>query len=63
MGTTFVAYTTKVRMDEAARLLKETQKNVKEIAALCGYHDYFYFCRVFREYHSCTPTAFREAAL
>ena len=60
LGTTFVAYMTKLRMEEAARLLKDSLKDVKEIAALCGYKDYFYFCRVFRNHHACTPTAFRE---
>jgi AraC-like DNA-binding protein len=48
-------------MEEAALLLKTTQKKVKEIAALCGYADYFYFCRVFREVYACTPTNYREA--
>lgn len=61
LGTTFVTYMTNIRMEEAARLLKTTQKAVKEIAALCGYHDYFYFCRVFREVYSCPPTEYREA--
>lgn len=60
LGTTFTAYLTMLRMDEAARLLKETQKDIKEISVLCGYKDYFYFCRVFRQHHSCTPTVFRE---
>jgi YesN/AraC family two-component response regulator len=62
LGTTFVAYLTKIRMEEAARLLKETAKDVREISELCGYHDYFYFCRVFRKHHLCTPSAFREGA-
>lgn len=62
LGTTFVSYMTRLRMEEAARLLWEKQKSVKEISALCGYSDYFYFCRVFREYHFCTPTGFRERA-
>ncbi|MCL2057013.1 MAG: helix-turn-helix domain-containing protein [Oscillospiraceae bacterium] len=60
LGTTFVGYLTKLRMEEAARLLKSTNKDIKEIAAFCGFKDYFYFCRVFREYHFCTPTEFRE---
>lgn len=60
LGTTFVAYLTKLRMEESAKLLKTTRKDIKEISALCGFPDYFYFCRVFREYYSCTPTTFRE---
>jgi YesN/AraC family two-component response regulator len=62
LGTTFVAYLTKLRMEEAAGLLRGTMKEISEISALCGFPDYFYFCRVFREYHFCTPKAFREGA-
>jgi YesN/AraC family two-component response regulator len=62
LGTTFTSYLTSIRMEDAALLLKTTQKTVKEIAVLCGYSDYFYFCRVFREMYGCTPTAFREAS-
>ena len=62
LGTTFTAYMTKLRMEEAANLLANTQKSVKEIAEMCGYGDYFYFCRVFRKYHLCTPTMLRESA-
>ena len=61
LGTTFVTYMRNIRMEKAARLLRSKQKAVKEVAAACGYNDYFYFCRVFREVYSCTPTAYREA--
>jgi YesN/AraC family two-component response regulator len=61
-GTTFLACLTKLRMEEAARLLRDTKKDVKEITHLCGYDDYFYFCRVFRKHHLCAPTTFREGA-
>jgi two-component system response regulator YesN len=62
LGTTFRAYLMRLRMEAAAQLLKEdSQKNVKEIAAACGY-DYLYFVQVFKKYHGCTPTAFREAS-
>jgi len=60
LGTTFTAYLTNVRMNEAALLLRTTQKAVKEISYTCGYQDYFYFCRVFRDIYSCTPSAYRE---
>ena len=62
LGTTFNAYLTKLRMEEAAKLLRDTPKDVNEISRLCGYDDYFYFCRVFRRHHACTPTGYREAA-
>lgn len=61
LGTTFTAYLTNIRMDEAAILLKTTQKAVKEISFTCGYTDYFYFCRVFRDKYGCTPSEYRES--
>ena len=61
LKTTFVAYLTGIRMEEAALLLKTTHKSVKEISARCGYQDYFYFCRVFKEVYTSTTTEYREA--
>ncbi len=60
LDTTFVSYITTIRMWQAARLLKQSEKPVKEIAVLCGYRDYFYFCRVFRDFYHQTPSGFRE---
>jgi two-component system response regulator YesN len=62
LGTTFTTFLTNIRMEEAATLLIITQKTVKDISHLCGYKDYFYFCRVFREMYSCTPSVYRETA-
>lgn len=63
LNTTFSSYVTALRMEEAGRLLRETTLSVKELAPLCGYTDYFYFCRVFREYYHCTPSGYREGRL
>jgi YesN/AraC family two-component response regulator len=60
LGTTYSAYLTRIRMEHAARLLAGTEAPVKEVAMKSGYEDYFYFCRVFREYHGATPTQFRN---
>lgn len=61
LHTTFSAYLTRIRMETAAHMLEQTDKPVKEIALGCGYEDYFYFCRVFRDYYAKTPTQFRAA--
>jgi len=60
LDTTFSVYIKNIRMEEASVLLKTTRKTVKEISMLCGYPDYFYFCRVFRDTYKCTPTELRE---
>lgn len=60
LGITFSSYITKIRMEAAEKLLLNTNKNVKEISSLIGYEDYFYFCRVFRDFFACTPTQLRS---
>jgi len=61
LDTTFIAYLTMQRMEHAEELLVKTDKSIKEIASLCGYNDYFYFCRVFKDKNKCTPTQYRAA--
>jgi YesN/AraC family two-component response regulator len=58
LGTTFTAYMTKLRLETAEKLLKDTKKNIKEIAWLCGY-DYLHFVKTFKKQHGFTPTEFR----
>lgn len=62
LETTFTAYMTKIRMEAATQLLTTSILPVKEIAMVCGYQNYFYFCRVFKDIYSCTPTDYRKAA-
>ncbi|MBO4649299.1 MAG: helix-turn-helix transcriptional regulator [Lentisphaeria bacterium] len=51
-------YLLKIRMDTAAKILREKQYLVKEIAILCGFSDPHYFANVFREYYGCSPRDF-----
>ena len=60
MNTTFSAYLQELRIREACRLLRSTDLSIKEIAARCGYEDYFYFCRVFRGATSLPPSEYRN---
>lgn len=57
--TTLTAFITQLRMDKAAHFITTTDKSMKEIAILCGYHDYFYFCRVFKNKFAKAPTEYR----
>ncbi|MDL2237650.1 helix-turn-helix domain-containing protein [Christensenellaceae bacterium OttesenSCG-928-K19] len=57
-GQTFTTILTSLRMNEAARLISSTSKPLKEIAAECGYANYFYFCRVFKEFFGCAPSEY-----
>lgn len=51
---------TEKRMQEAKRLLEETNLNVEAISGLCGYRTFHYFSRKFKETYGYTPTQYRE---
>ncbi|TLS51659.1 helix-turn-helix transcriptional regulator [Paenibacillus antri] len=59
-GTTPAAYVTKVRLDEAKRLLVETNDTLESIAYRCGYESGSYFCRAFTDKIGVNPSAFRH---
>ncbi|WP_130838216.1 response regulator transcription factor [Lachnoclostridium sp. Marseille-P6806] len=51
-GCSYSQYLTSVRMEQARALMdSDPQLLIKDIAAMVGYHDQFYFSRIFR---SCT---------
>lgn len=53
-------YLTKVRLEEAKRLLKNPQYLIDEIAENTGYDDASYFTKVFKRYEGVTPTQYRK---
>ncbi|HTF85023.1 MAG TPA: helix-turn-helix domain-containing protein, partial [Cellvibrio sp.] len=59
-GFTFTGYLNKLRLTEAARLLKEGEDaNVAEIAYSVGYKNVSYFNKLFKEEYGCPPKAFK----
>ena len=50
---------TKTRIAAASRLLRETDRQVAEIALECGFYDHSAFTRAFRVVTSVTPSQFR----
>ena len=48
------------RLNKAAELLKSTRKPVKEIAALSGWDNVFYFSRLFRQKYYLSPVQYRR---
>lgn len=60
LGLNFIEYVTKTRIDEAKRLLLETNLTVSEIALSVGYQDPSYFTKVFKKREGQTPTQFRR---
>ncbi|HXP91552.1 MAG TPA: helix-turn-helix transcriptional regulator [Fibrobacteria bacterium] len=60
-GTTFKAYLNELRLTEASRLLRTTDRTVSEIAFAVGYNGIAHFNRVFRERFGLAPGEHRSA--
>lgn len=58
-NSTLTRFVTELRMREALWMMKQTSKAFKEIAVDCGYSDYYYFCKVFKEHYGASPTQYR----
>lgn len=58
--STLTRFLTRLRMQEALRQMTDSRKAFKEIAVDCGYTDYFYFCKVFRETYGMSPTQYQK---
>lgn len=55
LDTTPTAFITSVKMEEAAKMLKSSQKNIAEVAYAVGFTDPAYFAKVFRKYFNQSP--------
>lgn len=60
LGMSPVQYLTELRLKQAKKLLRTTTMPVSKVAEVVGYHDSFYFCRVFKKQYQLTPTEFRN---
>lgn len=61
-GITIMEYLTKVRLEEAKKLLRNPRYHIDEIAEKLGYNDPSYFSKVFRRKEGMTPTQYRQRA-
>ena len=60
MGTTFIEYLNRFRIQKALELLREGRTAVQDVSWQCGIGDYKYFNMVFKKYIGITPDAFRR---
>ena len=60
-GTNVSTLLLQCRMQEAARLLRDTQENVGSIAEKCGYPVESTFYRNFKKYYHMTPAEYKSA--
>jgi len=63
MGLAPVEYLTRVRIENARQMLKNSKKSVAEIAQELGYSDQSYFTKVFKKSEGLTPQSFRKGYL
>lgn len=59
-GMTFLEYLSKIRMDTAKQLLKETNRTVADICGMVGYNDVRYFTKTFTKYSGLKPNEYRK---
>ena len=59
-GKTLIEYLTKIRIEEAKKLLQNSLLKVYEIAEKVGYKSNSYFCSVFKEHCGMTPLEYRD---
>ncbi|MCR5053989.1 MAG: helix-turn-helix domain-containing protein [Lachnospiraceae bacterium] len=58
---TFIDYLMSIRVEEAMRLCRETDFEIKEIAQRCGFNNISYFYRVFKKRTGITIGQYRES--
>jgi AraC-like DNA-binding protein len=59
-GLSPAAFASRIRIQEAARLLLSTQRAVKEIADAVGFANVNHFCKVFRRQQHTSPNIYRR---
>jgi Response regulator containing CheY-like receiver domain and AraC-type DNA-binding domain len=59
-GTTFTQHLTRIRMEHAKRLLKDTKFKIYQISKEVGYSDQSYFSRIFKSLEGMSPFDYRE---
>lgn len=60
VGLNYTEYLTKLRIDLACKLLKESKLTIQMISEKSGYNDYFYFTRIFKKVMGMTPNEYRN---
>jgi AraC family L-rhamnose operon regulatory protein RhaS len=60
-GSSLIDYLSRVRIDMACRLLRETKLPAGEVLFRVGFNDAAHFSRTFRKIMNMTPAAYRAA--
>lgn len=60
LGKTLVQHINFLRIEQASRLLRETDRAIMDIALSVGFENFSYFIKRFREVFGCTPSQYRK---
>lgn len=61
-GMSFVAYINKVRIEQAARLVVETDEKLETIGFDCGFDSPSHFYKCFKEHYEVSPGRLRQVS-
>ena len=59
-GVSFTEYVNQIRIQEACRLLKDSEMPVSMVADMTGYASSGYFSRIFKKYQGIAPSEYRR---
>lgn len=59
-GTSFTEYLTGIRIERSKELLRTTELQVNEVGSRVGFHNAYYFIKVFKENAGVTPGEFKK---
>ena len=60
MGISLTNYITESRISYAKSLLISTDIPIKNICSSCGFHNFSYFCHIFKKHTGVSPKTFRQ---
>jgi AraC-like DNA-binding protein len=60
MGENLSRYLNRLRVEKAAKLLKDTNQSLSKIARVCGYEDQSWFSKIFKTYAGMSPGKYRS---
>ena len=60
MGINFSKYLIGVRINEAEKLIKNSDKTIYDISLEVGFNDYSYFSRAFKDTFNISPKEYRK---
>ncbi|KAA0544135.1 response regulator [Bacillus sp. BGMRC 2118] len=63
LGINYIDFLTECRIEQAKKLMTDTDKSIKEITFEVGYHEPNYFSRVFKKMVGSSPMEYRKSLL